>query len=121
MEAAIHTNAAAKSATISHTDSGAYGFASSTTYVAGKAIIAAAEKLRTWIIAHGAAILGCETEELKSDGARVYRKDHPEQYVPLKASLSNFPIMPWSKSLPFGEMGRMPPASLVFTTIDASG
>lgn len=60
-------------------DSGA--FASSTTYVAGNAILSAAQKLRTMICRQGAAMLSCSAEEVSFDGSRVFVKCEPEKFV----------------------------------------
>lgn len=52
-------------------DSGSY--ASSTTYLTGKAVEQACIKLRESLRKIGAGIMGCETEETEFDGNRVYR------------------------------------------------
>lgn len=62
-------------------DSGA--FASSTTYVAGNAILKAAEELRQKICRQGAALLGCTEEEVAFDGD-VYLSADPSQRVSIE-------------------------------------
>lgn len=69
------------------TDYGTYdtgAFASSTTYVAGNAILKAAEKLKAMIVQSGAAKLKCSKEEAVFDGTKVFVEQSPEQFVSLE-------------------------------------
>ena len=64
-------------------DSGSY--ASSTTYVTGKAVEKCACRLREQICLLGACLLGCERDQVEFDGKKVYRLsgDDPEASVSL--------------------------------------
>lgn len=69
------------------TDAGTYdtgAFASSTTYVAGNAVLQASQKLREMILSTGAAMLNCKTEAVDFNGKQVYIKDSPETYVSIE-------------------------------------
>lgn len=63
-------------------DSGSY--ASSTTYVTGKAVEDCALKLRERICRLGAKLLGCEEEQAEFDGERVRCIQEPEKSVSLQ-------------------------------------
>lgn len=64
-------------------DSGA--FASSTTYVAGNAVLAAARELVSGILARAGKLLGRDAGELGFDGERVYCLHQPSCFVTLAA------------------------------------
>ena len=63
-------------------DSGSY--ASSTTYVTGKAVEKCALKLRSQICKLGAEILGCNEAAVNFDGSQVYMEADPEKKVSLE-------------------------------------
>ena len=63
-------------------DSGA--FASSTTYVAGNAVLSAAKKLRPMICQLGATMLACPAEDVEFDGGRVFIRNDPEKFVTIE-------------------------------------
>ena len=63
-------------------DSGA--FASSTTYVAGSAVLSAAKKLVDGILTRGAELLGCDAGQLSFNGERVYFRSQPERTASLR-------------------------------------
>ena len=84
---ALHTTARQVCVRSGDTDYGTYdsgAFASSTTYVAGNAILKAAEELTQKICRQGAALLNCSTEEVAYDGG-VYVKAEPERRVSIEA------------------------------------
>lgn len=60
-------------------DSGA--FASSTTYVAGNAVLSAADELRAMILRQGAALLSLSEQEVSFDGAQVFSRSDPSRSV----------------------------------------
>lgn len=64
-------------------DSGA--FASSTTYVAGNAVVKAAEKIIPLIVSQGAAMLDCDVADAVFAGDRVHLRNQPQKFVTLKA------------------------------------
>ena len=63
-------------------DSGSY--ASSTTYVTGKAVEKCALKLRGQICKLGAEMLGCNEAAVNFDGSQVYMEEDPEKKVSLE-------------------------------------
>ena len=63
-------------------DSGSY--ASSTTYVTGKAVEKCALKLRSQICKLGAEMLGCNEAAVNFDGSQVYMEADPEKKVSLE-------------------------------------
>lgn len=84
---ALHTTARQVCVRSGDTDYGTYdsgAFASSTTYVAGNAILKAAEELTQKICRQGAALLNCSAEEVAYDGG-VYVKAEPERRVSIEA------------------------------------
>ena len=62
-------------------DSGSY--ASSTTYVTGMAVVKACEQMRRRICEEASALMGLEVGQVDFDGALIFEKEHPENFMEL--------------------------------------
>ena len=62
-------------------DSGSY--ASSTTYVTGMAVVKACNQMRRRICEEASALMGLEVGQVDFDGALIFEKEHPENFMEL--------------------------------------